>query len=212
MSRLTSLVLLLAVWSALDAAGGGPLAAQAAGGTGPATTVPWPAAIDTAGLYRAAAARVGDGLFITGQPTEAALRALRAQGVTTVVNLRTPMEMANRQAVPFDEAALLAELGMTYVHLPVRGDGAYPYAPATVDAFARALADAKGKVLLHCTVAWRASHLWSAYLVRHRGLPVAEALRHGEAINLTGYRGGPGRQPVEHFLDRDLPEVRRTGH
>src|SRR5262249_33296927 len=60
-------------------------------------------------------------LLIAGQPTEAALRELHDKGYTTVINLRTQQEMDNRKAVPFDEAALLKELKMTYVHIPLGG-------------------------------------------------------------------------------------------
>src|SRR5207247_7849238 len=84
----------------------------------PIATVSAPVILDTTGLYQERAARVGEDMFVTGQPTERALRALKAQGVTTVVNLRTPEEMTRN--VPFDEAALVASLGMQYVYLPVR--------------------------------------------------------------------------------------------
>lgn len=173
------------------------------------TSVPFPARLDTTGLFRAVHARVGDNLTIAGQPTEAALRRLRAEGYTTVINLRAPNEMANRQAVPFDEEALVRELGMKYVYLPMRGDTAYPYAPSAVTALAKALDEAKGeKVLLHCTVAWRASHLWAAYLVKEKGFPLEEALRHGAAMNLGSRMNMNGRLPLEHFLDRDIPQLR----
>lgn len=172
--------------------------------------VPFPVVRDTTGQFRSAHAAVGDQLLITGQPTEAALRRLKAEGFTTVINLRSPSEMANRQAVPFDEEALVRELGMRYVYLPMRGDSAYPYAPPAVEALAAALEEAKGeKVLLHCTIAWRASHLWGAYLVEKKGMPVDEALRHARAVNLDARVPVDGRLPIEHFLDRDLPQLRR---
>lgn len=178
------------------------------------SAVPFPVVRDTTGLFRAAHAAVGDQLLIAGQPTEAALRKLKAEGFTTVINLRSPSEMANRQSVPFDEEALVRELGMRYVYLPMRGDAAYPYAPAAIESLARALEEAKGeKVLLHCTIAWRASHLWGAYLVEKKGMPVDEALRHARAVNLDARVPVDGRLPIEHFLDRDLPELRRhSGH
>ncbi|HEY2904666.1 MAG TPA: sulfur transferase domain-containing protein, partial [Vicinamibacterales bacterium] len=149
---------------------------------------------------------VGDDLFIGGQPTEKALRELRAKGVTTVVNLRMPEEMAH---VGFDEAALAKELGMKYVHLPMRGTTENPYGPKQLDAFAEALAAADGKVLLHCTIAWRASHLWAAYLIRERHMPVATVLAQTRRINLMDdMRMGSGdQQPLEGFLGRAVPEM-----
>ncbi len=128
-------------------------------------------------------------LYIAGQPTEAALREMAAKGVKTVINLRTQQEMDNRRAVPFDEAALLKELGLTYVHIPLGGPDT-PYTPEAVERFATAFEAADSKVLLHCTVAWRASHMWAAYLVKHKGYTLEEARRHGEAMNLGGYSAG----------------------
>lgn len=128
--------------------------------------------------------------FIAGQPSEAALRGMVAGGITTIINLRTQPEMDNRRQVPYDEAAVLKELGATYVHVPLGGPDT-PYTPAAVDTVAKAIEAAKGKkVLLHCTVAWRASHMWAAYLVKYKGFTVEEARRHAEAINFSGYPAG----------------------
>ena len=144
-------------------------------------------------------------LYIAGQPSEAALRDLAAKGVKTVINLRTQPEMDNRKAVPFDEAALAKELGLTYVHIPLGGPDT-PYTPEAVEKFASAFESAKdSKVLLHCTVAWRASHMWAAYLVKHKGYTIEQAIKETEAINLNGYQG-QGKQPLELFLDlKDKP-------
>ena len=176
--------------------------------TGPKPTgeVPAPVLLETRGLFQDKFASVGSDVFISGQPTDRALRNLRAQGVTTVVNLRTPEEMSKR--VPFDEAALVKELGMEYVYLPMRGTPEFPYSLAAVKSFAAAMSGAKGKVLLHCTIAWRASHLWAAYLIQYRQVPVATALQQARMINLMDdMRMDEDRQPVEAFLGRTLPEI-----
>ena len=84
----------------------------------------------------------------------------------------------------------------------------FPYSPEAVKSFAAAMSGAKGKVLLHCTIAWRASHLWAAYLIQYRGVPVATALQQARTINLTDdMRMDGDTQPVEAFLGRALPEV-----
>jgi protein tyrosine phosphatase (PTP) superfamily phosphohydrolase (DUF442 family) len=113
--------------------------------------------------------------------------------------------MDNRKVVPFDEAALLSELGVEYIHVPLDGM-ANPYAPEAVDKVAAAISSAKGKVLLHCTIAWRASHMWAAYLVKHKGYSLEDALRHAEAINFNGYKA-PDPQPVEGLLGISLKPV-----
>lgn len=192
-------------FAAMSAVTSGVCGAQRLTGPHPTGNVPAPVALDTRGLFQDKFARVGDDVFISGQPTERALRELRAQGVTTVVNLRSPPEMSR---VPFDEAALVKELGMEYVYLPMRGTPELPYSPAAVKSFAAAMSNAKGKVLLHCTIAWRASHLWAAYLIQNRDVPVATALEQARTINLMDdHRMDGDRQPVEAFLGRSLPEV-----
>jgi len=191
--------------AAMSAVTSGVSDAQRLTGPNPTDKVPAPVALDTRGLFQDKFAHVGDDVFISGQPTEQGLRSLRDQGVTTVVNLRSPPEMAR---VPFDEAALVKELGMEYVYLPMRGTAELPYSPAAVKSFADAMSNAKGKVLLHCTIAWRASHLWAAYLIQYRNVPVATALEQTRLINLMDdHRMDGDRQPVEAFLGRSLPEV-----
>jgi uncharacterized protein (TIGR01244 family) len=174
---------------------------------GPISTLSAPVRFDTTGKFRANYVSVGDDMFITGQPTEAGLRELKALGVTTIVNLRTPAEIAK---VNFDEAAVAKQLGFTYVYLPVRGDTLFPYATSTVPKFAEAVSNAKGKVLLHCTVAWRASHLWAAYLIDSRHVDVETALAHARLINLDDddpMMVDKGPQPIEEFLGRRLPTL-----
>ena len=196
----------LAAFAAMSAVMSGVCGAQHLTGPHPTGAVPAPVVLDAHGQFQEKFARVGDDVFISGQPTERALRDLQAQGVTTVVNLRTPEEMSKR--VSFDEAALVKQLGMDYVYVPVRGNAEFPYSPAAVKSFAAAMSSAKGKVLLHCTIAWRASHLWAAYLIQDRDVPVATALQQARMINLMDdMRMDGDQQPVEAFLGRSLPEV-----
>jgi uncharacterized protein (TIGR01244 family) len=179
---------------------GGVLPAQQA-------SVPAPVLLDTTGMFRDKYARVGTDLFIGGQPTERAIREMKANGVTVVVNLRMPEEMAR---VGFDEKALVESLGMKYVHLPMRGSAEAPYAPSAITKFADAVKGANGKVLLHCTIAWRASHLWAAYLIQEKGVPENIALDYARSINLMdGHRvTADGKQPVEDFLGRKLSGIK----
>ena len=183
------------------------LSAQSIVGKDKTGPVPNPVTLETTGMFQAKFVSVGDDMFIAGQPTEKALRDLRARGVTTVVNLRMPEEMAQ---IGFDEAALVKELGMKYVHIPMRGSAENPYGPKQLDTFAATMASADGKVLLHCTIAWRASHLWAAYLIRDRRMPVETVLSQARSINLMDNMrmgGGGGQQPLEGFLGRTVPEM-----
>lgn len=140
--------------------------------------------------------RVAPKVYLAGQPSEAGLESLRERGVVRVVNLRTHEEMENRNIVPFDERDKLAQLGIEYVHIPLGGPDT-PYSPSAIDELAQAMSGAQGDVLVHCTVAWRASHLWAAYLVRDHAYSVAEAVALGKQINMGGY-------PFAEFLGREI--------
>jgi uncharacterized protein (TIGR01244 family) len=181
-----------------------PLGAQSVVGKGKTGPVPDPVVLNNDGLFQAKFASVGDDMFIAGQPTEKALRDLRAKGVTTIVNLRMPEEMAK---VGFDEAGLAKALGIRYVHIPMRGTKENPYGPKELDAFTAAMDSADGKVLLHCTIAWRASHVWAAYLIRERKVPVTVALQQTRSINLMDDHRMGDQQPLEGFLGRVVPEM-----
>lgn len=184
----------------------GTARAQSVVGKGKTGPAPAPVLLDITGRFQEKYASVGDDLFIAGQPTEAALRDMKAKGVTTVINLRMPQEMAR---IGFDEAALLNELGLTYVHIPLGGTAENAYSPAALDRFTSTLGSAQGKVLLHCTIAWRASHMWGAYLIRERKVPVADALAQVATINLRAEAPFNGQHPIEGFLARTLPELPR---
>ena len=179
-------------------------AAQKLVGNAPIESLPTPVLLDTTGMFIDRYAKVGDDLYIAGQPTERALREMKKLGITTVINLRMPQEM---ERIGFDEPKLIADLGMRYVYIPMRGgDGEQSYSPQTLRKFADAMKAADGKVLLHCTVAWRASHIWAAYLIQEKGLADSVALAHARAINLMDDHrmDGSGRQPVEMFLGRKV--------
>jgi hypothetical protein len=90
----------------------------------------------------------------------------------------------------------------------MRGTAENPYGPRELDTFVTAMASADGKLLLHCTIAWRASHLWAAYLIRERNVAVATALAQARLINLMDdMRMGGSQQPLEGFLGRIVPEM-----
>lgn len=164
------------------------------------SAMPLPEKLDLPG-FQAVIAETGS-VYVAGQPSEAALRDLAAKGVKTVISLRTPMEMNNRSMVPFDEAAVAAELNITYVNVPLGGPDT-PYTPEAVDKVIAAIKASDGEVLLHCTIGWRASHMWAAYLVKEKGLSYEEAIRQAEAINLNGYTPpNASARPVDQLLGR----------
>jgi uncharacterized protein (TIGR01244 family) len=140
--------------------------------------------------------KVGDGVYLSGQPSAEGLARAKAMGVKRVINLRTDREVNDRNIVPYDEAEAVAELGIDYVRIPQGGPDT-PYAPQAVEQLDAAIASSSGPVLLHCTVAWRATHLWTAWLIEKQGVEFDEAIRIGKRLNFGG-------MPLEGFLGREL--------
>ncbi|MGE0668899.1 MAG: protein tyrosine phosphatase family protein [Sphingomonadales bacterium] len=102
--------------------------------------------------------RLDDRITTSGQPTEDQLTDIRDLGVTHVVNLALH---SHEMALP-DEAASVAALGMTYIHIPVE------FERPTEDDFVRfcaAMTEIAGRpVHVHCIVNARVS----AFLYRYR--------------------------------------------
>jgi len=133
-------------------------------------------------------------VYISGQPTEAAIAELGRRGLTVVVNTRTPEEVEDRENVPFDEEMIVRDLGMSYVSIPLGGDE-HPYEPAAVQRLAEVLSSENGRVLIHCLYGGRAAVLWVAHLVQYEGLSLEQAIARGEAMVLKPH-------PVGRLLGR----------
>ena len=118
------------------------------------------------------------GLYAAGQPAAGDWQAIRARGVTTVVNLRTPGEMDGR-----DEAAEVRASGMRYVSIPVAG------AEGVNEANARLLHDALqaagGPVLVHCASGNRVGGLLAVMRGLVDGVPAAQALETGRRAGMA---------------------------
>jgi uncharacterized protein (TIGR01244 family) len=131
-------------------------------------------------------------VLIGAQPAAGDFAALRAAGVTRVFNLRTAEEMAG---VGFDEAAAASAAGMSYAQSPV--GGAAGFTPEVLEAFAREMEAADGKVLLHCASGNRAGNLYAAWLVRYQGKTPDAAFREVAPLGLWPL-------PMERLLGRPL--------
>ncbi len=119
------------------------------------------------------------GIAASAQPSREALAAAAAAGYRRVVDLRTDAESPH----PDEEGAVVRELGMEYVRIPVAGADVRP---EHADALAAAIGDAaEAPVLVHCASANRTGAVWSLYLVRHRGVAPEDALREGERIGMS---------------------------
>ena len=112
----------------------------------------------------------------SGQPTEPELAEIAALGVGHVVNLGLH---SHERALP-DEAAAVAALGMTYVHIPVAFDE-----PTEADfaAFCDTMADLGDRpVHVHCIVNARVSAFFYRYRRDVLGFDEAAARAAMEAI------------------------------
>ena len=120
--------------------------------------------------------RLDERTTTSGQPSEAQLRSLRDLGVRSVINLGLH---THAKALP-DEAKSVADLGMTYVHIPV--DFQNPTESdfqQFCDAFER-LQDEP--VHVHCIANYRVSAFFYRYRRDVLGMDETGARREMEAI------------------------------
>lgn len=121
--------------------------------------------------------------YFAGLPTEIGLRSASERGVTVIVNLLPAEQQASR--VSFDEPALVKSLGMRYESIPMVPS---TFSTDDIDRLAAIIDEAEGGVFIHCASSNRVGGLWAAYLHRHRGYDLEEAIELGMAAGLR-----PGR-------------------
>ena len=120
-----------------------------------------------------------ENVLIGGQPDEAALRAAAEAGVRVVVNLRT-----DEEPVDYDEAALVNELGMRYVRLPISGPA--DLTPENARAFGAILDEIGDQpALLHCASGNRVGALYALHAGTELGMDADAAIELGKAHGLT---------------------------
>lgn len=107
-------------------------------------------------LILAAPAFGQDVTAIAAQPDRAQLEAWKADGVTTIINMRPDAEMAD---VDYDEKAAALALGMDYVSVPFDRANV---SPEITRALGAALDAADGRVALHCASGSRAANALAA--------------------------------------------------
>jgi|GEM_PF-243418 len=122
--------------------------------------------------------RVHRGVLAGGQPTPAQLQQARDAGYRTIVNTRGPGEPMTDV-----EPALVAELGMTYVSIPMpRGAG---LTRANAEALDRVLATAEGPIMVHCASGNRVGGLFALRAFWIEGKTRQQALAEGARAGMT---------------------------
>ncbi len=121
------------------------------------------------------------GVDTAGQPAAGDWSLLAAHGIETVVDLRTPQELTDR-----DEAAEVAAAGLAFRQLPIAGAGDLTLANA--DALAAMIQSSDGPVLVHCASANRAGGLL-ALMEARQGMAPEQALDIGRRAGMRSTEG-----------------------
>jgi uncharacterized protein (TIGR01244 family) len=122
-----------------------------------------------------------DGVTSAGQPNAAALKVFADVGYVAIIDLRRPDEDRG-----FEQAAVVEDLGMHYVNLPIaRHDDVSFENAGKLDEL---LKEFDGPVLVHCASANRVGALLALrqYL---NGASVESALEYGKEAGLTRLEG-----------------------
>jgi uncharacterized protein (TIGR01244 family) len=117
------------------------------------------------------------GAVSTAQPDADTLRIAAEAGYVAVIDLRGPEEDRG-----LDEKAMVAELGMSYMSLPIVGNAAINYANAAE--LDRLLTQVDGPVLLHCGSGNRVGALFALREKLH-GASDEQAMATGRAAGLV---------------------------
>jgi protein tyrosine phosphatase (PTP) superfamily phosphohydrolase (DUF442 family) len=119
---------------------------------------------------------IDDRLATAGQPTEAQLGEVAAAGFQAVINLGL---LDPGYCLP-DEAGLVASLGLTYKHIPVKFDKPALEDLRTFIAAMDALRDRR--VFVHCAANYRVSVFVALWCELRLGWPRARADRHVQRL------------------------------
>ena len=116
-------------------------------------------------------------LITGGQPSAAQLEEFKAAGGTLVLDIRDPMEPR-----PFDEPKRAAELGLTYVNVPISPGATSDEKMERILETLRQHADET--IFFHCGSANRVGGAMLAYLILDRQMEEDDAVEHAMAIGL----------------------------
>jgi protein tyrosine phosphatase (PTP) superfamily phosphohydrolase (DUF442 family) len=112
-----------------------------------------------------------------GQPTAEQLTALKAAGGEIVLDLRDPMEPR-----PVDEGAMVRELGMEYVNIPVRAGS---LDDATLERILAALRRAGDRIVFfHCGSGSRVGGALIPYFILDQGMEEQDAVDQAMRVGL----------------------------
>ena len=139
---------------------------------------PMPSTALAASVTQVALMQPRPGLYTAGQPAADDWAAIAAVGVGTVIDLRAPGELKDR-----DEAAEVRSAGLRYVSIPVAGAGGID--DANAKALRAALDAADGPVLVHCASGNREGGLLTLMQARSGAMTTEQALEFGRSAGMS---------------------------
>lgn len=123
------------------------------------------------------ACQILPGVITGGQPNAAQLRALKEAGGGIVLDLRDPMEPR-----PVEESAVVQDLGMEYVNVPVRSGSVDD---ATLDRILQVLRGAGGRtVFVHCGSGNRVGGALIPYFILDQDMEEQDAIDQAMRVGL----------------------------
>lgn len=131
--------------------------------------------------------RLDERVFVAGQIRPEDLPAIKATGVTGLINNRPDGEEPGQPSAA-EMATAAAAAGLTYRHIPMIGG----LSAALVQEMAEALAEAEGPLLAYCRSGTRSTYLWA----------LAEAQRgaNGEELMRKAAAAGYDLSPIARFF------------
>ncbi len=117
--------------------------------------------------------QISAGIYVGPQPKAEEFEQLASQGIRTVINLRVSNE-EDESLAPENEAKLVRNQGMEYVHLPVLTD---QMRPEQVDDFRQFLAALERPVFVHCAKGTRAGAFAMMHCAVEQGWSGKETLQ-----------------------------------
>lgn len=129
-----------------------------------------------------------DQIHVSGWIDPSEIPALAQSGVRTIINNRPDDEQPGQPRAA-EAAAIAAQHGITYHHIPVTGAS---ITPADIEAFHIALtghearhgASGEAKILCHCRSGARSANLWALAQIRHAKADPADVAATARARNI----------------------------
>jgi tyrosine-protein phosphatase SIW14 len=149
--------------------------------------------------------RVSETVFRGGEPTDEALKELKALGVSMVIDLREdgPKRQLEKQEVE--------HLGIHYAHIPLSGFAA-PRQADIQQALSLILQDPSAKVYVHCLRGKdRTGTVIACYRIQHDGWDNRRALEEAKGYGMSNLERGM-QSFIMHFTPLTIPNLSMPGN